>query len=289
MILITGVTGHLGDLVLKELKQLDTNEKIAVMARSAEKAAPFADQDVETRIADYDDYASLVAAFKGVDKLYFVSGSDIAKRLLQHKNVVDAAKEAKVKHIIYTSFIRESPAEDSPIPVVAEAHINTENWIFKSGMDYTLLRHNLYMEVIPMFLGEQVIETGMIYLPAGNGKTGFVMRSDMALAGAKVLSNSGHENKIYDFTAAQAYSYSDIAAMLSEISGKTIQYVSPSVDEFSKTLASYGVPEEAIAMAAGFSLATANGEFEKTSETIKQLIEKEPTTLKEYLTSIYSN
>tara|TARA_R110000765_G_scaffold216435_6_gene321041 strand:+ start:586 stop:1455 length:870 start_codon:yes stop_codon:yes gene_type:complete len=289
MILITGATGHLGSLVLKYVQQYAPATPLAILARDKSKTKEFENSDIDIRLGDYDDYNSLVQAFTGIDKLYFVSGSDIAKRIKQHENIVIAAKEAGVNHIIYTSFIRERGLENSPIPLVAEGHLKTEDLIKKSGLNYTILKHNIYMEVIPMFIGEHILENKTIYLPAGEGKCAFVSREDMAKAGAIVLTTKDHANKEYNITAEEAYSYKDIAEMISEVTGKDILYVSPSQKEFTATLKENGVPDDIIRMMAGFSEATKIGEFKQTSHDVTNLIGEKPTKLKEYLRSVYAN
>ena len=289
MILITGATGHLGSLVLKYVKQYAPATPLAILARDKSKTKEFENSDIDIRLGDYDDYNSLVQAFTGIDKLYFVSGSDIAKRIKQHENIVKAAKESGVNHIIYTSFIRERGLENTPIPLVAEGHLKTEDLIKKSGLNYTILKHNIYMEVIPMFIGEHILENKKIYLPAGEGKCAFVSREDMAKAGAIVLTTKDHANKEYNITAEEAYSYKDIAEMISEVTGKDIQYVSPSQKEFTATLKENGVPDDIIGMMAGFSEATKIGEFKQTSHDVTNLIGEKPTKLKEYLRSVYAN
>ena len=288
MILITGATGHLGNLVLKYVQQYAPATPLAILARDQSKTDEFKNTDIDIRLGDYDDYSSLVHAFTGIDKLYFVSGSDIAKRIKQHENIVNAAKEAGVNHIIYTSFIRERDLENSPIPLVAEGHLKTEDLIKKSGLNYTILKHNIYMEVIPMFIGEHILEDKTIYLPAGEGNCAFLSREDMAKAGAIVLTTKDHANKEYNITAEEAYSYKDVAEMISEVTGKDIQYVSPSQEEFKATLKENGVPDDIIGMMAGFSEATKIGEFKQTSHDVTNLIGEKPTKLKEFLRSVYA-
>ena len=288
MILITGATGHLGNLVLKYVQQYAPATPLAILARDKSKTDEFENTDIDIRLGDYDDYSSLVQAFTGIDKLYFVSGSDIAKRIKQHENIVNAAKEAGVNHIIYTSFIRERDLENSPIPLVAEGHLKTEDLIKKSGLNYTILKHNIYMEVIPMFIGEHILEDKTIYLPAGEGNCAFLSREDMAKAGAIVLTTKDHANKEYNITAEEAYSYKDVAEIISEVTGKDIQYVSPSQEEFKATLKENGVPDDIIGMMAGFSEATKIGEFKQTSHDVTNLIGEKPTKLKEFLRSVYA-
>lgn len=287
-VLVTGATGSLGKSVVTALLNKNAAIQLAVLVRDASKAEELKAKGVDVRVGNYDDPQSLVAAFKGIDTLYFVSGSDIVKRSLQHENVVKAAKEAGVKHVVYTSFMRKNETASSPIALVAEAHIKTEQWLKASGLTFTILKHNLYMDMLPMFMGEKVLETGIIYQPAGEGKTAFTLRDDMAEVAAHVLTSSGHENKEYDITAEDAYSYSDVAAILSQVTGKPIHYVSPSAEEFNKTLSDAGVPMEYIGLFASFSEAIKQGEFEKTSTTIAQLTGKKPTSLTEFLKTIYA-
>ena len=151
--LITGATGGLGGSVAMNLKKKNQDAKIVVLVRDAnsEKAQVLKRHGFELRQADYDDKAALVKAFQNIDQLYFVSGSDIARRTSQHENVVEAAKEANVRHILYTSISANEIDPNSALYAALKVHEQTENWIKKSGLDYTFLRHNLYAEVIPMF------------------------------------------------------------------------------------------------------------------------------------------
>ena len=191
-ILITGASGNFGkttiDFLLK--KGIPANT-ISALVRDEAKGADLKAKGISIKIGDYDNYESLVAAFKGIDKLVLVSGTDIVNRGKQQKNVVKAAKEAGVKHILYTSFERKNETETSPIAFLAKSHIDTDNTIKASGMTYTIFRNNLYLDVLPMFLGEQVLETG-VFFPAGETKSAFALRSDLAEATANVLTSEGH-------------------------------------------------------------------------------------------------
>lgn len=289
-ILVTGATGSLGGAVVDFLLNKVSRDEIAVMVRSveSEKATALKARGVAVRGGDYNDYGSLLEAFRGVDKLYFVSGSDIAARTEQHQNVVEAAREAGVKHVVYTSFERKNETETSPIAMVAEAHIKTEKWLKESGLIYTILRHNVYMDFIPMFIGEKVLETGVIYFPAGEGKAAFALRTDMAEASAVVLTTEGHENKEYRISSDTAVFYKDIAAVLSELTGKEIAYISPSQQEYVKTLADAGVPAEYVGVFAGFAEATRQGEFDLEVDTIQRLIGRKPTSVKEFLQQVFA-
>jgi NAD(P)H dehydrogenase (quinone) len=286
-ILVTGSTGSLGSSIINYLKEKSSGETIAGLARNKEKSNSLKEMGVDVRIGNYDDPESLETAFKGVDKLIFVSASKLDKRVQQHKNVVEAAKEAGVEHVIYTSFQRENETEESPIWMVAESHLKTEEWLKESGMKYTFLRNNLYMDFIPMFLGDNVLEQGNVYLPAGDGVMACALRNDMAEATVNVALGEGHENTAYRFGNSQSWSFNDVADTLSKISGKEIGYISPTVDEFMNTMQDAGVPEEAIGMSVGFAQAIDQGELAATSSDFESILGRKPISLPDFLKQVY--
>ena len=287
-ILVTGATGHLGKAVVENLLQRNEASNIAVIARDPAKLENLSQRGVDVRRGDYNDTASLVEAFRGIDKLYFVSSSDLQARGEQQLNVVKAAKEAGVKHVFYTSFQRKDETSASPIAFIAESHIETEKALLASGMKYTILRHGLYSDMLPMYMGEKVIESGVIYQPAGEGKVAFATRNDMAEAGAILLLGKDHENKTYNIAGSELISYHDVARFLSEITGKTITYVSPSAEEF-RTLLKSGVPEMYVNLFAGFAEAIRVGEFAAADPTLEKILGRKLVSVKEFLAGVYAN
>lgn len=286
-ILVTGVTGLLGRIVLDKLLSKVPASSVKVLVRDEAKAAPFKQLGVEVAIGSYDDKTSLVNAFKDVDKLYFVSGSDVAKRSQQHENVVNAAVEAKVGHVVYTSFQRKNETSTSPIYFVASSHLLTENLLKSSGLKYTILKHGIYTEMIPIFIGDRVLETGVIFQPAGEGKTAFILRSDLADAGVEVLTGQGYENRSYELTGPAAVSYAEIAAKISAVTGKNVSYASPTPEVFTAELTKAGVPAEYIGLFAGFSGATKEGEFADVTTDLEKLIGRKGGSVEAFLQQVY--
>lgn len=289
MILVTGATGHFGNAAINFLLEKGVSAKdLTALVRAKESAEQFTKRGIHTIVGDYDDYPSLVAAFKGVDQLLFVSGSDIGKRLLQHEHVVKAAVAAGVKHIVYTSFQRRNETETSPLWVVAQSHLQTEKWLKESGIDYTILKNNLYMDFVPAFVGEKVLETGVVYLPAKDGKVSAALRVELAEATAAILRTpSAHTNKVYDFTHSEAFTYQQVADIISSQTGKKIAYVSPSAEEYAQTLAKFGLPQDMIGVFAGFAVAQAVGELDVVSKDLENILGRKPTTIAEFLKSVY--
>lgn len=285
MILVTGATGHLGSAVIDHLLKTVSPSTIAAFARSEEKAAPLKAKGIQVRMGDYHDKAALAAAMQGVEKLLFISSSDFNDRPGQHRNVVDAAKNAGVKHIFYTSVTMQN-AEHSAIGYLMADHFTTEAYIKSSGLTYTLLQNNLYMEVLPMFLGANVFETG-VFFPAGTGKTAFVSRLDLAEATANAVTGSGHENKEYQLTGPVSHSFADVAELLSAQSGKSVAYTDAPAEIFENVLQQAGLPEVVIKMSSSFGSAMKNGDFDVNGNALENLLGRKPTDLGAFLKTAF--
>ena len=285
-ILVTGATGGLGNAVVENLLKTVPADQLAVLVRDPAKAAALAAQGVSVRQGSYDDYTSLVTAFAGIDKLLLVSGNDIEQRIPQHTNVINAAQQAGVQHVVYTSIPRQSATGSPALAFLTDSHLATEKLLHESGLTYTILNNTLYLEVLPLFMGP-VLESGTIFLPAGEGRVPYASRADLGAAAAVVLAGTGHENQSYDLTGPTSYSFADIARLLSELAGKPIAYVSPTAEDFGTQLAGAGLPVGLITMTAGFSAAIAQGELAAVSPVLAQLLGREPESAREFLKTTY--
>jgi NAD(P)H dehydrogenase (quinone) len=285
MILVTGATGNLGKATVEFLSKKIPVGNIAVLVRDENKASDLKALGVTVRVGDYHDKNSLVKAFQGIEKLLLISSNDFNDRLGQQKRAVDAAKEAGVKHILYTGVSMQN-IENSALNQIMGDHFDTEKHILESGLTYTFLRDNLYVDVIPMFIGEHVLETG-INFPAGNGKVPFSLRTEMAEAFANVLSTEGHENKTYEISNGESYSFGDVADALSAHTGKTVVYNNPSASDFSKALTEAGVPEAMIGFSLAFAAGTKDGDFDIPNNHLEQLLGRKPSSLQEAIREIY--
>ncbi len=286
MILITGATGHLGKAAIQSLLNKGIAARtIAAFVRDESKASDLKEKGIQIKVGDYHDYSSLKEALQGVNILLLISSSDMIDRLSQHKNVINAAVENGVKHVVYTSIDIKS-FEDTAIPYVTQIHIDTINYLKEKGITFTSLNNTLYCDLIPLFLGESVWETG-VFFPAGEGKAPFASRKEMAEAAAVVLTSSGHENKEYAITGQTAYSFSDIAKILSEIKEKEIPYHKPSASTYINQLVQAGFPKESAGFFAGFGEAIKNGEFDTQRSDFEKLLGRKPLELKEFLQQVY--
>jgi NAD(P)H dehydrogenase (quinone) len=288
MILVTGATGNLGKATINSLlnKGIAVND-ITVLLRDKTKAAEFKSKGIQVKVGDYDDFESLKSAFQGADKLLLISSSsDIAHRFEQHKNVINAARETDVKHIIYTSFDMKD-LHQSIMGEEVQYHAHTAEYLKQIAIPYTLMDNTMYADMIPFLSGKDILNNG-ISIPAGDGKTPFLPITEMAEANAVVLTTPGHENKEYIIAAETAFSFSEIADLLSDILGKTIGYNQPEVSSYIARLVQEGFPEDDAAYLARFGKAIAKGEFDTQKSDVKQLLGRSPIGLKDFLRTIYS-
>jgi NAD(P)H dehydrogenase (quinone) len=280
MILITGANGHLGSQTIDFLLKNNSDEDVAGLVRSAEKGAELKEKGVEIRIGDYTDYPSIEKAVEGINTLLLISSSTLEGRIDQHNNVIQAAKEAGVQQILYTSIV-EADKELSPL---SHDHAATERLIKESGISYTIYRNAFYMEFLPLFLGD-ALETGHWAFPSDGNAINLALRSEMAEALANGLANAEqHKNSIYKITSSQAYTLEGIADLLSEASGKEISYSDISVSDFEQALTEAGLPEEQIAMSVMTANTFVNGALDFTYDDMEQLLGRKPTGLDRFIT-----
>lgn len=291
MILVTGATGQFGSKAIEHLLKKGINSsEISALVRDVEKAKSLTEKGIELRIGDYNDHDSLVNAFRGIDKLLLVSSNDrsgFENRARQHINVINAAREAQVKHIIYTSFVRKPQFEDSAIAAFQDSHVQTEKAIKESGINYTILQNGIYLEMIPVFAGDKVAETGNILFPAGEGKASYVLREELAEAAAHVLVSESHENKVYQLTNSESVSFYDIANALSVPLAKEVKYNSPGADEFEALLTKFGVPALYIGMFIMWGSALAQGTMDVEDNTLERFLGRKPTSMTQFLKNNY--
>ncbi|SHE76405.1 SDR family oxidoreductase [Pedobacter caeni] len=287
-ILITGASGAFGKHTIDFLlKKGIAAGNIVALIRSPEKGQELKEKGITVKIGDYDNYQSLVDAFQEIDKLLLVSGTDHNLRSEQHDNVVNAAKESGVKHVVYTSVERKNETSSSPLIMLLASHLYTEKVIKESGIPYTILRNPLYLDFVPVILGDKVRETGVFY-PAGETKAGPALRSEMAEVAANILATEGHENKEYSMSNSDQVSFKDIAKILTEVFGKKISYISPDLGFYKDALVMNGVPPDFVDAIAGFAEAIRQGELLPEKTDLEDLLGRKPTTVKEFLKQAYS-
>ncbi|WP_313581047.1 SDR family oxidoreductase [Chishuiella sp.] len=272
-IAITGATGQLGRLAIEKLKERTEKENLIALVRNTEKAK---DLGIETRLFDYAKPEILADSLQGIDSLFLISSSEIGQRETQHKNVINAAKEAGVKWIVYTSLLHASTSDMA----LAPEHVATEKALQESGLNFTILRNGWYTENYAGSIPGS-IQAGAFIGSAESGKISSATREDYAEAAAVVLTTEGHENKIYELAGDIAYTLSDLAAEVSKQIGKEIPYVNLSEADFTAALVKIGLPEGFAQILADSDAKAAHGALFSDDKTLSKLLNRPTTPLAE--------
>lgn len=283
MIAITGATGQLGHYVIESLMKTVPASQIVAIVRNPAKAQALAAQGITVRQADYGDEAALTSALQGVEKLLLISSSEVGQRAPQHRNVINAAKAAGVKFIAYTSLLH---ADTSPLGL-ADEHIETEKMLADSGIVYTLLRNGWYTENY-LASAPAALEHGVFTGAAGDGKIASATRADYAAAAARVISEAGHEGKVYELAGDSAWTLTQLAAELTKQSGKSVTYQNLSEADFAAALKSVGLPDGLADMLADSDVGASKGGLFDNSKTLSKLIGRPTTTLAESVSHLFN-
>lgn len=275
MIVITGATGKLGQHVIASLLKSVPAANIIAAVRNPAKAADLAARGVQVRQADYNDGASLDAAFKGATKILLISSSEVGQRAQQHQNVIDAAKRAGVSLLAYTSVLR---ADTSPLGLAAE-HVITEAAIRASSLPYTFLRNGWYLENHTEHLAP-VLEHGVVLGAAQNGRFSSAARADYAAAAAAVLT-AAQPQAIYELAGDHGFTLAEYAAEVARQSGKAILYKDMPQADFKAALVSVGVPEGFADLLADSDAGAARGGLEDNGKQLSVLIGRPTTSLQD--------
>jgi NAD(P)H dehydrogenase (quinone) len=238
------------------------------------------------RYSDFDKPESLPDALKGGECMLMISTRQVGRRAAQHGAAIDAAKKVGVRHIVYTSFVGIDPKNPA---LVIKDHLQTEELLKNSGLDYTLLRDSLYAESLVTLAAVRCAEEGKWMSVSAEGKIAFVAHDDCVQCGVAVLSSEGHENTIYHITGPELLSFRDMAEMTAKISGRSVEYVVVSEEERYKYFDSIGIPRDYIEGMyieksgksasndiVSFEMAMREGYFAVITDDVKRLLGREP-------------
>jgi NAD(P)H dehydrogenase (quinone) len=270
---VTGSTGFLGGGVARRLAAAGRRQTLLV--RDPTRAPQLPGATVEQ--AAYGDRDATGRALRAGDVVLMVSASETPDRVEQHRAFVDAAVDAGVQHLVYTSFYGAAP--DSTF-TLARDHWATEQHIRDSGLAYTFLRDNLYADFLLAMAGPD----GVIRGPAGDGRAAMVVRDDIIDAAVAVLSSAAqHAGATYSLTGPQALTLGEAAAIGSQATGATIVFHNETLPEAYRSRASYGAPAWQVDAWVSTYLAIANGELETVTDDVVRLTGRPATTLADLL------
>jgi NAD(P)H dehydrogenase (quinone) len=270
-IVVTGATGHFGRHAVESLLSRGVPaDQIVAVGRSIEKIQDLAGRGVNVQYASYDEPESLRKAFAGADKVLLVSGSEPGKRIPQHQNVIDAAKDAGVSQIVYTS----APHADSSGMILATEHLATERALAASGIPAVILRNGWYLENYHL---RGALEHGLVGA-AGDGKLSLATRADLAEAAAAAVLADSHDKQVYEL-GGEGVTLAELAAEVSRQSGREVTYTDLPQDKYIEFLVGVGVPEGFAAVLADSDHHAASGALYTGTEDLAHLLGRPATPL----------
>jgi len=280
-VVITGASGQLGRRTAELLLDQVEPSTVVLVSRRPEELADLAARGAETRRGDFDDPASLVDAFAGGERLLLISTDAIGRRVPQHANAIDAAKDAGVRAIAYTSI--PDPTAENPA-IVAIEHRETEALLLASGLKWTLLRNALYDE-LRIDEARAALASGTLHHNQGDGRSAFVSRDDCAaVAAAWLAGGTEHDGRTYDVTGPELLGADDLARTYSAVGGSPVTAENLDDDAFAAALQAGGLPPEVAGLLASFGAAIRGGHLDQRSTAVEDLVGRPPRTFAETLT-----
>jgi NAD(P)H dehydrogenase (quinone) len=276
-IVITGASGQLGRLTAELVLDRVPASEVILTTRHPEALSDLAERGAKVRPADFNRPETLAEAFAGGERLLLISTDDLGRRVAQHRATIEAAREAGVRHVAYTSYL--NPVAENPA-VITPSHRETENALRESGLAWTMLRNSFYAEYqVPA--GAQAIATGRLFHNNGDGRIAYVKREDCAAAAAAVLTTDDHEDQAYHITGPEALSQGDVAALLSELSGRPVEAVAVDDEALIQGLTAAGMPESAAREVASYGRAIREDFLGEASRAVENLTGRPPRSLRE--------
>ncbi|MBL7955994.1 MAG: NmrA family NAD(P)-binding protein [Flavobacteriales bacterium] len=277
-ILITGASGHLGGGVLANLVNLLPPSQLVAAGRNQDALARFSNTGVDIRTMDFDDAGSIEAALADVGTLYIVPTA-APDRSEQHRRVIDIAARSGVKHVLYSGVIHHD--EHGFGPAIAD-HQQTERHMATSGLQHTFIRNGIYLDAIPMLLGN-ALESGVFAYPTAPHGVSWAARADLAEATARIIADPKHHGKVHQLSLTHAVDYVALASILSTLSGRSVihQHIAPQAYE--QVLVKVGVPAGLAGFLAGLADAMAQGVVLQPTHELAHILGREPLGMADVL------
>ncbi len=272
MILITGASGNVGKEVLKQA--VASGAKVRAAFQSASKAAT-APSGAEIATVDFNQPETLRAALKGVDKVFLV-GPPTQNLVALERKAVDIIRRADAPLIVKLSAMGGRAA------LFPKQHAESEEYIKSSGVPYTFLRPNGFMQNLVNYNAATINTQNAFYGCQDDGKVSHIDLRDVAAVAVKVLTEDGHQGMTYTLTGPRALTNAELAQILSDDLGREIRYVDLPPDQFKKALVGAGVPEWSANALVDLQLLYRNGGASAITNDVEQLLNVKPRSFEQF-------
>jgi NAD(P)H dehydrogenase (quinone) len=279
-IIVTGAAGHLGRLVTERLLERVAPADLILVTRRPEALHEWSARGADVRYGDFDRRHTLPAAFAGGDRMLLISTDAVGHRVRQHRAAIDAAAAAGVRHLVFTSIV--NPVAANPLGANAWEQGMTESMLERSGLAWTSLRFGNFAELW-LAHAATAVKNGQLVTNSGRGRMAAISRRDCAEAAAVVLTSDGHSHKTYDIVGPQALSPRDLAALYTELSGKTVKVIPLTDAILQSMLVALGTPVSTSLAVTGFGRAVRQGYFDVADHVFERLTGRAPVALRDVL------
>lgn len=282
-IIVSGASGQLGSLVIEELLARNVApEDLILVSRTptTDHLQAYAARGASVRFGDFNDPASLDAAYAGGTRMLLISiNGGGGSRPELHKVAIDAAVRAGVKHIAYTSYVNADKNETSTLAV---DHLRTERILQESGAAWTLLRNQIYANGL-VDQAIQIVRDGGLVTHTPDARVAYVTREDCAAAAAAVLTTPGHENRAYNITGPESIGPRELVALATELSGKRVELMPLTEQQYREQLAASGMAEAAINGTISFAAELDSPHLREPSDAVADLTGRPATSVRKLL------
>jgi uncharacterized protein YbjT (DUF2867 family) len=275
MICVTGAGGTVGSEVVRQLAEANADFRAAY--HSKEKVDAAREKGIDAVLIDYNDPKTLHSAFKGCDKL-FLLGPNMPNQAELEINAVEAAKTAGVRHIVKLSAIG-ADAEDFDF---GRIHREVEKAIEASGLDWTFLRPNSFMQNTVTFMSQPIKTQSAFYTAADDARIGHVDVRDIAAVAVKALTEPGHEGKAYKLNGPEAFTYDQLAAKVSDALGRQVKHINIPPADLKGAMLAEGMPEVLADRLMDLERYYREGKADRNTSDIQQVTGREPRTFEDY-------
>jgi len=278
-IAVTGATGLLGQIVVRLLLEAHSGARVIAFARDVTKGEALRSMGAEIRELDYDRPETLGPALAGVDKLLLISGNAVGERERQHRAVIEAARDAGVGLIAYTSVLR---AGETTLAIATE-HKATEAVLKEVGVPFVLLRHGWYCENY-VFRVQAAVASGTMPHCTGTGRISAAPRADFAAAAVAIMTvPEPQAGKVYELAGSTSFSFDELAAMASRVSGKPVKALNLPKPEFEAAIVAMGMPAFVAGLIAKSDHGASEGGLLDESRTMERLLGRPTVTMEDIL------
>jgi uncharacterized protein YbjT (DUF2867 family) len=276
-ILVTGATGKVGTAIVKRL--LAAGASVRATSHYPDRHADERHDPVDWVELDFNLRDTLATAFRGVEKAVLITPEDVAM-VCQTAELVDAARAAGVSHVVRLSF--QHAGEDETGGPLLAWHREAEKLVEESGMRYTILRPNSYMQNFVTMYAPSIHLKNAFYTPMGKGRISYVDALDVGDVAVEVLLGSGHEGKTYSLTGPDSLLHDEIAEILSREVGRPIRYVDVGEDDACNALHRRGVPPEVTAVLCELWLDMRRGKFAPVAQGVEEVVGRRPRSFEQF-------